>query len=165
LRKALSAVPDEYRTVVVDSAGWVEWLIHREVAIKGKAASIDLIPYGAGYKLAVEEWRRVISALDAVRHQGRHVIVTAHGTVRTWREPGGESWDRWSLSLHQLAADLLRQWCDILLFAAWEQAARDGRAVATGRRIAHTERTASFDAKTRIPLKATIGLDWKELGR
>lgn len=170
LAKALTAIPDEYRTVVVDSATWLESIIHREVARSSKADSVEAIPYGAGYKLAVERWRRVLFALDQVRAQGRHVVLTAHGIVRPWRDPDGGTWDRWSLSLHQLAADLVRQWCDVLLFANWEQASttgRDGRTygVATGRRLAFTERTASYDAKSRIPLKPQIELDWKGLNR
>ena len=57
----------DYRTVVVDSADWLERLIHAEVCTKRGVSSIEDIGYGKGYHFALSHWKDVLDGLDALR--------------------------------------------------------------------------------------------------
>src|SRR5690606_25485277 len=84
--------------------------------------------------------------------------------IKTFKNPTGDDFDRYELKLHKHPSGMFREWCDVVLFGAYEQFVDDssGRAkgVSTGARVIHTQRTAAWDAKNRQNLPETMPLDW-----
>jgi hypothetical protein len=107
-----------YRTVVIDTATGLQRLIHANVCRRFNVQSLEKADggYGKGYKHALTEWAEVLNGLDYCRSQGVVVVVLAHSDVRKVQDPEVGGYDRYTLRLHQDAADLLVEWADAVLF-------------------------------------------------
>lgn len=158
-----------FSTLVVDTVDWLEPLVWQHVCRRDGEATIESYGYGKGYQVALDEWRRFLLALEGVRRVKRmEIILLAHTATKTFKNPEGEDFDRYELALHTKAAGLLKQWCDAVLFAAFEQYAvkkektSKAKGFASGARLLHTERSAAFDAKNRYSLPAELPLSWDD---
>lgn len=173
--RALTTEEHAFKTLVIDSADWLEPHCWARVCNVGKKASIEDFGYGKGYVAALEEWRRLIFAIEALRRAKRmHVVIIAHGEVKPFKNPDAETggdYDRWQLKLHKAAAGLLTEWCDELAFATFRTFAQKAdpsgpdkkRARGVGsERVLFTERRAAFDAKSRHGLPPEMPLSWAE---
>lgn len=111
----------DYRTAVIDSADWLERLIHAEVCGKDNSESIDLAAggYGKGYGLALKLWSEILSALDYLRaERSMQIILIAHSQVERYEDPESPAYDRFSPKLHKKSSGpLLVEWSDCVLFA------------------------------------------------
>jgi hypothetical protein len=159
----LTADEHEHRTVVIDTADWIEPLVWAEVCRCAGKKSIEDLPYGKGYTAALDLWRVLLSRLDALREKRRmHVIVLAHSLVRTFRSPDSDDFDRYEMKLHAKAGGLLKEWADCVFFGSHETLTREvngkAKGVSTGKRLMHTTRTAAWDAKNRYDLPESIEL-------
>lgn len=163
----LASSEHEHKTVVIDTADWIEPLIHEHVSREGGKQNIEDFGYGKGYALAMDEWRKMLGALDKLRMQrGMHVIILAHSQVKTFRNPAGDDYDRYELKLHGKAAALVKEWPKAVLFANYKTYTRekDGRVrgIGDGSRVVYTEHRAAWDAKNRYGLPYEMPLDWSE---
>jgi hypothetical protein len=161
-----------YRTVVIDSLDWLERLIWNEVCEDEQAPSIEKIGYAKGYAFAIEKWRTVLGALDALRgDRGMTVIVIAHAKIEKFENPETVPYDRYSPRLHKLASALVQEWADEVLFAtykvltvkvdeAFNKARHNG--VGTGERIIRTVERPAHVAKNRLNLPEELPLDYRE---
>jgi hypothetical protein len=175
--EVLSAVDDlttgehSYQTLVVDTVDRLESLIWRHMierdqpTSKVKLTSVESYGYGKGFQMAVDEWRGLLVRLDRLRiARNMAIVLIGHAQIRTFKSPDSDDYDRYSLRLNDKAAGLLREWTDVLGFAAFEDGARargDERAKgwSTGRRLLKLQRTAAYDAKSRVPLPPEVELD------
>jgi len=171
--RALTSEAHDFGTLVIDSADWLEPLCWEHVCRASSKRSIEDFGYGKGYVAALEEWRRLLAAIESLRKAKRmHVIVIAHGEVKAYKNPEAEGdYDRWQLKLHRAAAGLLTEWCDELVFANFrtytQKVDPNGpdkkRARGYGsERVLYTERRAAFDAKSRHGLPPEMPLSWAE---
>jgi hypothetical protein len=158
-----------YKTLVVDTVDWVEPLIWRHICIREKATSIEEVGggYGRGHEAARELWRIFLSGLEKLqRVRSMGVILLAHCQQKTFKNPEGPDFDRYSLKLNDKAAALLREWSDHVLFATFETLTTEQkkrvRGVSTGARLMHTVRTAAFDAKHRGEMPDVLPFSWDE---
>jgi hypothetical protein len=163
----LASPGHDHKTAVIDTADWIEPLIHQHVCEDAGKAHIEDFGFGKGYLLAMDEWRKLLGRLDALRMQrGMHVIVLAHSQVKTFRNPTGDDYDRYELKLHGKAAALIKEWPKAVLFANYKTYTRekDGRVrgVGDGSRVVYTEHRAAWDAKNRYGLPYEMPLDWSE---
>jgi len=160
-----------YKTVVIDSLDWLERLIWREVCDDEQAESIEKIGYAKGYAFAIEKWRTVLGALDALRgDRGMTVIVIAHAKIEKFENPETVPYDRYSPRLHKLASALVQEWADEVLFATYKvltvkvdegfnKAKHNG--VGTGERIVRTVERPAHVAKNRLNLPEELPLDYR----
>ena len=168
-----------YKTLVIDTVDRLETLLWdgaceyysgtKDEAFNKKGGTLESIEsfgYGKGYTVALQWWHRLCSRLDALRRErDMGIILLGHATIRPFKNPSGADFDRYQLRLHDKAGGFLREWCDVVGFAAFEDAIRKendrarAKAYETGARLLHFERTASYDAKTRVPLPAELELD------
>ena len=176
---ALAREEHDFRTVIIDSADWLESLIHRQIAAQNNVDAIEKIPYGKGYKLAVEEWRAVLEKLDIVRNlKNMVVIILAHVKIKRFEDPTADAYDRYLLDLHDSASSLLVEWCDVLAFVNHSIATKtsDGgfnkkiiRGIGSGERVMYLEERPGFIAKNRYGMPASIGFPkdngWAEFER
>lgn len=166
-----------YQTLVVDTVDWLEEMLHQEVAASYRVESIAQIKFAEGYKHCLPSWKRLLKALDYLRDsRGMHVLVLAHAKVTKHDDPAGESWDRWSLKLHDgksaSAADLVKEWSNEVLFVRRDERARgknkwDRKSTGDSHRVVCSQRTPAWDAKTRKGLPEEIHLhrveDWRKV--
>lgn len=180
----LSAITDlgtsehSYQTLVIDTADRLESLIWKFMIARdsGKQSavnkngkefkSIEDYGYGKGYQMALDEWRGLLLRLDRLRiAKGMSIVLLAHAQIRTFKNPEGEDFDRYHLRVNEKAAGLLKEWCDVTGFCTFEEGAKawgDGdraKGFSTGRRLLKLDRTAAYDAKSRLALPKEIELD------
>jgi len=159
----------DFKTLAIDTVDWIEPLVWRAVCEAGGWASIEDAGYGKGYVKALDEWRRMLSALERLRATKRmHVVLLGHSQVKLYKNPEGDDFDRYALKLHDKAGGLLKEWSDVVLFANYETfAAKDQktkrvRGVSSGARLIYTNRTAAYDAKNRYNLPDSLPLSWAD---
>lgn len=161
----------DYRSVVIDTADWLEPLIHDAVCKEGGKASIEDFGYGKGYVQALDRWRLFVAELDGLRaKRGMNVIVLAHSQVKTFRNPAGDDYDRYELKLHAKAGGLLKEWANAVLFTNYLTYAKDNKdnkvkMQGDGSRVVYTEHRPAWDAKNRYGLPFRLPLDWAEFER
>lgn len=161
----LSTEDHSYKTVVVDSADWLERLIFDHVCKQYGAKSIEKVDggYGKGYTHALTQWRQVIDALRYLReHKGMIVILLAHAKIEKFADPESTAFDRFSPRLNKNATALLCEWCDAILLATREHGAAKGEK-SGGQRILRCVGTPACVAKNRYGLPETLPLSWPDL--
>jgi hypothetical protein len=178
---ALAALRDEqhdFRTVVLDSADWLERLIWDKVCQDFGVRSIEKADggYGKGYVHALTYWRQIVNLFNDLRNvRGMIVIVIAHSKVERFEDPENAAYDRYTPRLHKSATSLLCEWVDAVLFATkrFRVSKEEGtgfqgdRAIATaigangGERILRTVGSPACIAKNRFNLPAEIPLSWQ----
>ena len=165
---ALIQEPHDYKTAVIDSADWLERLVHKAVAAKENKTSIENIGYGKGYKLALDGWRFVLGTLDELRKKGMTIIILAHAKVERFEPPGSDAYDRYELALHKHAAPVIREWADEVFFATFDidtiresgDFGRERVKAVGGRRVVHTTEAPTHLAKRRMKLPDVMPLDY-----
>ena len=169
----LAAVRDEnhdFRTVVLDTADWLERLIHDKVCERFGASNIEKADggYGRGYVHALGDWRKVLALLDEIRARRRMVVlVLAHCKVERFEDPENQSYDRYSPRLQKLANALLCEWADAVLFATQRMRVDSATGKAApigaggGQRVLRCVGGPACVAKNRFDLPAEIDLSWQ----
>lgn len=159
----------DFQTLVVDTVDWLEPLIWRHICARDKQANIEDYGYGKGYVVALDEWRRFLAGLEAVRRAKRmHLVLIAHAWIKPFKNPAGDDFDRYELKVHAKAGGLLKEWADSVLFANYETFAKKDektkrvKGISTGARLLYTQRTAAYDAKNRYSLPEELPLSWAD---
>jgi hypothetical protein len=159
-----------YAAVAIDTVDALESrLLWPKVCKDHDEPTIESFGYGKGYTVALAEWARLLTRLSRLRERGMAVIILGHSIVKSFKNPEGEDYDRYQLKLHDKAAGLIKEWCEVVGFLRFEEGGakiqgdkainKRARGWHTGRRIMHLSRTAAWDAKSRLSLPAEIELD------
>ena len=159
------------QTLVLDTADWAEKLCMAGVCARFKVKGIEDIGYGKGYTYVKEDFARLLDALDKVVAAGRHVVVVAHAVVAKFEQPDAVgSYDRWVMKTSKQVAPLLREWCDMLLFANYKTVVEksgsgpSAKNKASGaRRVLYTTHNACWDAKNRFGLPDEVPFDYESI--
>ena len=162
-----------YKTLVIDSADWLEPILHQSICDRHNVASIELAAggYGKGYLEAVTQWSDFTKALAKLRDtRGMNIIIIAHSEVVKFNDPSTQSeYDRYQLKLYRKSAALLREFVDSVLFATFEvHSKKEGqrtRMFGDGARVMYTERRPAFDAKNRCGLPLVLPLSWDDFDK
>lgn len=166
--RALETEEHTFKTVVIDTLDAVEALIHSHICFRDAKASIEEYGFGKGYVAALDEWRILVAQFERLRKRGMNVITLAHSSVKTFKDPASDGWDRHQMKLHQSAAGLIKERSDVVLFGTYEEFAvksektKRVQGVSTGARIVHTVHNAAWDAKNRHDLPEQMPLDWDD---
>lgn len=156
-------------TLVVDTLDWAEFLCIEHVCREARKQSIESFGYGKGYKVASEEFKRLLDALTSVSDAGVNVVCTAHAKVSKFELPDEMgAYDRWGLKLidTRSASDaaMAKEWADALLFANFKSevvTTDEGKRKARGsKRVMYTEHDACWDAKNRWGLPPSCDFDY-----
>lgn len=165
----LRAEKHDYQTFGLDTADWIEPLIWDYLCAVERKKNIEAFGYGKGYIAALDEWRKLVVKLEALRERGMNLCITAHASVRTFQNPEGDNYDRWEMKVEKKAAALLREWPKAVLFAVFETFTKKARetdpkakAFGEGARMVHTEPRPSYDAKNRYGLPPVLPLSWAD---
>lgn len=168
---ALYSEEHDYQTVVIDSLDWLERLIWAEVCADENVENIEKIGYAKGFSFAIDKWRSVLGALDALRSdRGMTVVLIAHAKIEKFENPETVPYDRYSPRLHKLASALVQEWADEVLFATYKvhtKTTSEGfdrkrtQGIGTGERIVRTTERPAHVAKNRLNLPEEFPLDYR----
>lgn len=159
------------QTLVLDTADWAEKLCMAGVCARFKVKGIEDIGYGKGYTYVKEDFAQLLDVLEKVIASGRHVVVIAHAAVAKFEQPDAVgSYDRWVMKTSKQVAPLLREWCDMLLFANYKTVVEkagtrpSSKNKASGaRRVLYTTHNACWDAKNRFGLPDEVPFDYESI--
>lgn len=169
-----------FQSVVIDSADWLELLIHAKICRDSRKNNMGEAcgGYGKAYLVALDLWQSVLLELDELNGMGLWIILICHSKSVLFNDPMGEPYDVWTMKLHTPkgqngSLELLKEWADIIAFAAAEKMISETqtskaneksdktfRAYETGRRLLHLEPTQAFLAGNRYGLRGSCDLTW-----
>lgn len=165
----------DFRTVFLDSLDWLEPLLYAHVCETNHWKDIEHPGYGKGYIAAAEEWRTLLAGLDELRnHRNMTVILIGHDQIKRFENPTGESFDVYTLKLHQRATALVQEWADVIAFINYRTFTRkedagfnkkEIKGIGTGERIMYLEARPAFLAGNRFGLPAELPLSWESFAQ
>ena len=158
-------------TLAIDTADWAEALCIKAVCARSNHSGIEDFGYGKGYVYVKEEFGRLLDLLDGVVASGHNVVITAHAQITKFEQPDEMgAYDRWTMKTSKQVAPLLREWCDMLLFANYKTIVvkdGDGKGAKSkaqgGRRVMCTTHHACWDAKNRDGLQDELDFDFEQI--
>lgn len=173
--ESLTTGQHEYRTLVLDSLDWIEQMIVIAVCQRTKSKSgqpwgmKEFTDFGAGHKIAVEDWRKLVLALDRLQAEKHmEVILVAHAKTKDVDDPTSSV--RIARYVPQMSGDiapkLIMQWAKSILFARFEYRVQEAegfgksKGISTGRRVVYTQWSAAYDAGSRYILPPVMELDY-----
>jgi hypothetical protein len=162
-------------TLAIDTIDWLEPYVHQYVCArddgsmdpssrKPRKLLVDGSPRMEGYgfangsKTALEEFRKLTSALDALRRaRGVHVVLIAHPGTSKVKNAEDFDYDVIGPKVDRLASGWLVEWCDAVLYANWERRVIEApetvgeraKSVVSGKRVIHTQHQGAHIAKGR----------------
>jgi len=156
-----------FKTLVIDTADWLEKRLIEHLCRKASKESIEDFGYGKGWVMMSQEFARFLTSLDALTGRGLHVVFLAHSTVKKFEAPDqAGSYDRFELKLSKQNAPLLKEWADLVLFANFvtKVAEKDNgkmRGIGGKERVLFANHSAAYDAKNRhgLPDKLPFSID------
>ena len=160
--------PSVCRTLVLDTGDRAEALCVRYICQKYKTDGLESFGYGKGYVYLREEFENLLNELDKVIGAGVNVVICCHTQIKKFELPDeAGSFDRYELKMSKNVSPLVREWCDIQLFANFKTfviaTENKNRSKGTGgtKRVMYASHTASWDAKNRHGLPDEMELDFK----
>lgn len=160
----------DYKTVVIDSADWLEDFIFHELS---RSHTDKELAFGKEALLAEQKMGEVLTALNYLRDKrGMTCIIVAHSEIRRFDSPMTEPFDRYQPKLQHRNSSLLQEWADAVLFATYDISVKREdvgfdkkvrRGISAGDRLLFTEERPAFYAKNRYSLPEEMPLDWKVL--
>jgi hypothetical protein len=159
----LRAQPHDFETVVLDSLDWLERLIWQDVCVRKNVKNIEDIGFQKGYVFALDEWRQFIAGLDALRRErGMAIILIAHTKIEKFQTPEDSAFDRFTPRLHKLAAAVVMEWCDEVLFATYTTTTdpKKVRNITAPERVMRTCEGPTHVAKNRLGMPYELPLEW-----
>lgn len=156
------------KTLVIDTADWAEELAKQHLMAKHKWQAIDQTDYGVRYVALSNEIIRILRGLEMVKNAGMNVVLTAHAVQKKFELPDQVgSFDRYVLKLEKRDAALIKEWCDMLLFANYKTtviASGSGSKKATGgQRVMYTTHMPAWDAKNRLGLPDELPFEYEAI--
>lgn len=156
------------KTLVIDTADWAEELAKQHLMAKHKWQAIDQTDYGVRYVALSNEIIRLLRGLEMAKNAGMNVVLTAHAVQKKFELPDQVgSFDRYVLKLEKRDAALIKEWCDMLLFANYKTtvvASGSGSKKATGgQRVMYTTHMPAWDAKNRLGLPDELPFEYEAI--
>lgn len=165
--------PNEYQTLVIDTADWAEQMEIADLCKKNGWDSIETPGFGKGYTYSAEEFGKLLNILQGCVNAGVNVVITAHAQLRKVELPEEMgAYDHWEMKTSKKVAPMIREWADVVLFLNYKtvivnvdgKGQTKGKNKATGgRRVMYTTHTPFWDAKNRFGLPDEIPLDFNEI--
>lgn len=159
------------KTIVIDTADWAEKMCADHVCAQNRWDSISSPGYGTGYRVAWEEFGKLLNLLSEATDKGFNVVITAHAAMRKFEQPDeAGSYDRWELKLQNSPKSnicaIVKEWGDMVLFANYKTIVTkiEGKnKVQGGSRVMYTSHHPCWDAKNRYGLPDEIPMDYEQI--
>ncbi len=151
-------------SLVIDTIGGLQSLCFDYVrAVDFQNDRKKFVSYGNGVDSAVPIWRDMLRKLDALRIERRmRVILLGHSTVKTFKNPEGEDYDRYSPAVDPKIYAATGNWCDMVLFCNFHTSVDESGKRPKGKggqmRFFNTEYCPAYEAKNRYGLPTSISM-------
>lgn len=164
----LTANPGGYKTLVIDTADWLEKQMIDHVCNAANQKSIEGFGYGKGYTHLAEAWRSFLDKISRMQAAtGMHVLFLAHAAMRKQELPDEQgAFDRWELKLLKQSPGVLKEWADLVLLLNYKTLVveTDGKHKAQGgKRVMYATHHVCWDAKNRFALPDEMPLEFKAI--
>ena len=149
------------RAAVIDSGTKAQELAvaHLLATVKTQsnnaAHSIEDYGYGKGYQHLFEQMCLLLADMDRLAERGVNVVLICHDSRANVPNPMGPDYLRYEPNLYHSTTgkssvrERVKEWCDDLLFIAYDLNVKDGKASGSGTRAIYTQETPMFLAKCR----------------
>ncbi len=174
----------DFRSLVIDSLDWLEYLIWQQICLEQNVKSIDDASGGFNKgkdTTALDIIRGYLKLLDVInKERDMTIIQICHSQTKTYSAPDTLAYDRFCIKLHENksgvgAAPLLFEYSDIVLFANFyvgitkdalpgstkKNPKERTRGIGSGDRVLYTEERPAFRCKNRFSLPAEIPYDFE----
>lgn len=168
--KTLYTEQHDYKTVVLDSADWLENILQREIETKYDAKELS---YGKGSIILADQWRAFLDGFNALRNdKNMIVILIGHCEIKRFDSPEVEPYDRYQPKMQGRSSALVQEWSDAVLFANYRTMVKKedvgfnksvSRGITTGERLLYTQETPAYLAKNRYSLPSSLPMEWSAL--
>lgn len=157
--KSLLIDEHNFKTLVLDSADWIEGIAHQKIiGTSGKSITTVNGGYGAGYRQSQTMHQELIKLLDElIEKKGMNIVITAHAHVKDVKDPEiMVDYQAFEIKCHEFVSSVWREWVDALLFARFKTYTSNGedtkkaRAFGDGTRSVCTVKKPAFQAKNRF---------------
>jgi hypothetical protein len=165
--RALYKEKHSYRTVVIDSADWLENFITKEI---GEKYTEKELAYGREAMILNQLVGDVLSGLNFLRkRRGMACVVIAHSQVKRFDSPLTEPYDRYQPKLAPRVSALFQEWADAVFFTAYDVSVKAEevgfnqkvrRGIGSGDRLLYTEERPAFYAKNRYAMPPELPLSF-----
>ena len=157
------------KVLVFSTIDFIEGMVWRHLCKRDGVSSIKDVGggWGAGYIAAESEFKRLSNAMEDARNKGISCVLEAHSSVKEFKNPTGENYDFWQISLHERVKKILTQRCDAIGFATFEDFAKKdkkaegkAKAVTTGERVLKFDHHPAYETKRGFDLPESMPLEW-----
>lgn len=165
-----STEPGGYQTIVFDSIDWIERAAAQQVCIENNVSSLEDIGYGKWKKMLIEKMETFLAPVgwcNWLYRRGFNIVFIGHTLVKPFKNPEGEDYDRYKVKAdREDIAMMIMEWTDFIAFMNYDlhfKSIQSGMAQtkvaeSNNNRILHLQRSAAFDAGSRIPMPKQINL-------
>ncbi len=169
--RTLLTDPHQFKTIVFDTIDWIESMVMEHLKKQAGVTSMNegTLAFGGGTTQLLDEWRSMFSVLDQLREvKGMHVVFLCHTKLAKFENPSGLDYERYVPLLTEKTAGRFRQYCDVVMYAAYEtyvkgETKKSTKGKAFGNeRVLNTVWTPAWDAKNRYSLPEKLPLSWAE---
>ena len=156
-------------TLVIDTADWAERLCIQSVCDRANVKGIEDFGYGKGYTYVKESFGKLLDLLEEALKGNHNIVITAHAQISKFELPDEMGqYDRWSMKTSKQVAPLLREWCDMLLFANYKTiVVHDDKTKSNkaqgGKRVMYTMHHPCWDAKNRDNLPEELPFEYASI--
>ena len=167
--KEIQENPMDYKTVVFESADWLEKIAEEKVLSEDRNASsivTALGGYNAGFKRSEQLQADIIDLLERIRTENQmNVIVTGHYALVRSKDPNTDAdFVRYQIKLREKTAAYWREIVDGIFFAHYEisNGKKDARAFSDGTRLLGCNWKAAYDAGNCFGIKEPFKMEETE---
>ncbi len=160
-----------FKTVVLDSADWLDNLISKEIYTVYEKNDLA---YGKSALLIAEQWQLILDWLNTLRRKGMTVILIGHVEIKRYDPPDGDSYERYQPKMGARPSALIQEWADCVLFANFKTLVKKevvgnetakkpmtkSKPLAIAERLLYTGEKPAHFAKNRFGLPAELPLEW-----
>lgn len=162
---------DQVRTLVIDSADWLENMMIRQICHNENIDSLEKFGggYGKGWTKLCEVWSALLDQLDRIRiQQDVNILFIAHSKIKRYEPADMMPYDRYTLVQNEKTADILKKWSDLILFVKYDVQLVDSRdaktkAITNGKKYMYTDFHPCWDAKNRFGLAPKLEFKFENL--
>ena len=159
-----------YQTLVIDSADWLETMMIKHICTEANITSIEKYEkgYGKGWNKLAEDWAALLDRLDMIRtRQGMNILFVAHSRIKRYEPADDTGHDRYTLTLAEKSADVLKKWSDLTLFVKYDTWTVDegGKVKVKGgdKRVMYSKFHPCWDAKNRYGLPDKMPFEFEQI--
>lgn len=151
-------------TIVIDSITKLEQIISNQVCLRKKVDHIEEIGFGKGYVEIKKEFQNILEKIDEITEKGINVVLIGHSKIEVMKNPQGEDYNYFDVSLHKHIKEILIPSMDTIAFLTMNHSVKDGKINNSSTRILKVDSNMSYLSKNRNDIDKPVSIsDYKSI--